>query len=145
MKIKLDKILEEARSVGSKIVDKAGELGAKAMDKSMDSIEKWLDEFPLLEAGGLTINSFALVMQISPRLEVELTGMAAEFDDDRLNALIEEYKDEHTLVTMVFKAIRQALYIQRKICIELKEPLIVKLRLGISPEVIVHIGQPRVP
>ena len=143
MKNKFNQLLDEAKSAGNKIKEKAGEIGQAAADKAVHTLEHWLDEFPRIESYGLKICSFSFIMAISPKLEVEMTGSHADFSTERLDEIIAELKGS-SLSAMIYKAIRTTYSLHSKVAQDLEDPLIVKIRLSITPEVSVFIGRPLV-
>ncbi|MCY7330500.1 MAG: hypothetical protein LH618_18260 [Saprospiraceae bacterium] len=66
-------------NASSMLREKAADAGQAAWDKTMQAIEKWLEEFPRLEAYGLRVSNFGFVVGISPALEVELQGEHSSF------------------------------------------------------------------
>lgn len=140
MKDTFNTFLENA---GSLLRDKAAGAGQAAWDKTLQAIEKWLEEFPRLEAYGLRVSNFGFVVGISPALEVELQGEHADFPADRLTAILAENKST-SLVGMIFKTVRTAYRLHAKIAKVPSEQLTVRLRLAIAPEISVFLGKPRV-
>lgn len=143
MKDTLNALFESAKSASTTLRDKAAEVGQGALDSTIQAIEKWLEEFPRIESYGLRVSSFSFIMRLSPSLEVELKGKHADFSLERLNEIVAENKST-TLTGMVFTAIRTAYRLYGKIASNPKDPLIVKIRLSLSPEISVFIGDLRV-
>lgn len=112
-----------------------------AKDKGYQIIEDWLQIFPKLEIYGLEITSFALSVAISPSLDVELRGKNANFSQDRLQQILDENR-KSTALTSVFSTIKTAYSLHRRTYATLRDPLIVKIRIRISPEIKVIIGMP---
>jgi len=80
--------------------EKAADAGQAAWDKTMQAIEKWLEEFPRLEAYGLRVSNFGFVVGISPALEVELQGEHSSFPSARLTAILAENKPTNTAILL---------------------------------------------
>ncbi len=140
MKDTFNSLLENA---GALLREKAAGAGQAALDTTLQAIEKWLEEFPKLEAYGLRLSNFAFVVGISPALEVELRGEHASFTPERLAAILAENKST-SLVGMVFNAVRTTYRLHAKIAKAPDESLTVRLRLSITPEISVFVGRPRV-
>lgn len=143
MKTKFNQLLDDAKSAGNKIKEKASEIGQAASDKVVTTMEHWLEEFPRIESYGLKISSFSFIMAISPKIEIEMIGSHADFSAKRLDEIIAELNGS-SLSAMIFKAIRTTYSLHRKVAQELEDPLIVKIRLSITPEVSVFIGRPMI-
>jgi hypothetical protein len=143
MKDTFSSILDSAKTATNALREKAGEMGQGAVDTTVAAIEKWLEEFPKIESYGLRVSSFSFIMRLSPSLEVELKGSHANFSPERLNEIVAENKAT-TLAGMVFTAIRTSYRLYGKIASNPKDPLIVKIRLSLSPEISVFIGELRV-
>jgi hypothetical protein len=140
MKEQLNTLLETARNAGTVIKEKAVGVGQSAVDGTVEAIERWLEEFPKIESYGLKISSFSFIMRLSPSLDVELRGKHASFKKERLDEILAENKST-SLTGMVFAAIRTAYRLHGKIASKPQDPIIVKIRLSLSPEISVFIGE----
>lgn len=141
MKEKLNTLFETAQHAGTFIKGKAAEAGQAVLDKTIIAIEKWLEEFPKIESYGLRVTNFAFIMGLSPALEVEMRGSHESFPPEKLAEILDAHKSG-SLTGMVFTAIKTAYRLHGKIAQTLEEPLIVKIRLSLSPEISVFIGKP---
>jgi hypothetical protein len=121
--------------------EQATNIGEGAREKSFQLIEDWLQVFPKLEIAGLKINSFALSAAISPALEVELESTHEKFSNERLEELMKQHKNNPALFS-VFQTIRTTYSLHRKTYANLDDPLIVKIKIKLSPEIKVYIGKP---
>jgi hypothetical protein len=137
----IDKLMRTLQELGEGVRQQAGQLSAGAKEKTSQVIEDWLQIFPKLEAIGLKVYSFGLGVAISPSLEVELTGQHADFSADKLSALLDEYR-EQTAMRTVLSTVQTTYRLHQRVGAELREPLIVKVRIKLSPEVKVFIGEP---
>ncbi len=135
---KIKKALQEATDL---IKVQANSLGEGAKEKSYQLIEEWLKIFPQLEIHGLEITSFALSVVISPALEVELKGDHENFTQERLEQILAENRGKTALLS-VFNTIKTTYSLHRRIYATLQEPLIVKIKIRLSPEIKVYIGKP---
>lgn len=135
---KLKKTLQDATDM---LREQASALGEGAKEKSYQLIEDWLKIFPKLEAAGLSITSFGLSIALNPALEVELTGSHADFTPERIKQLIQENRSSTALVSVI-NTIKMTYAFHDKIKAERPEPLLVKIRIRLSPEIQVFIGQP---
>lgn len=140
MKEQINTLLETARNAGSAIKEKAVGVGQSAVDSTVETIERWLEEFPKIESYGLKISSFSFIMRLSPSLDVELRGKHSAFKKERLDEILAENKST-SLTGMVFTAIRTAYRLHGKIASKPQDPIIVKIRLSLSPEISVFIGE----
>lgn len=135
---KIKKTLQEASEI---IKDQASNLGENAKERSYRLIEEWLTIFPKLEIYGLEITSFALGVGLNPSLEVELKGDHKTFTRERIKEILDENKSSAAL-TSVFNTISTTYKLHRRIYATLKDPLIVKIKIRLSPEIKVFIGEP---
>lgn len=136
-----DKILKTLQDASESIMDQASNLGEGAKEKTNKLIEDWMLVFPRLEAYGLEITSLALGVALSPSLEVELKGKHENFTQDRLQQILDANKS-NAAITSVFSTVKTAYSLHRKIYASQREPLIVKVRIKLSPEIKVFIGEP---
>ena len=135
---RIKKVLQEATDL---IKDQASNIGENTREKTNQLIEDWLKIFPKLKEYGLEITSFSLGVAISPSLEVELKGDHSNFTPERLKQLIEENRS-NTAILSVFNTIKTTYNLHKSINAEIREPLIVKVRIKLSPEIKVFIGEP---
>ena len=139
----IDKIRKGLLDAADTIREQAAQFGEGTKEKAFQIIEDWLEIFPRLELYGLEISSFSLSLALSPSVEAELFGKHEDFKPERLDELIAENKG-HTSMLMVLNTIKTAYALHRKSLATLREPLVLKIRISITPEVQVIIGQPRV-
>ena len=137
----IDKIKKAFLEATEMIKEQASTLGEGAKEKSYQVIEEWLKVFPQLEINGLEVTSFALSVALSPALEVELKGSHKDFTEDKVNQIIEENRKSTGLLT-VMNTIKTTYALHRKTYANLNDPLIVKVKIRLSPEIKVYIGQP---
>ncbi len=135
---RLRKTLQEASDL---IKEQAGSLGENARERTYQLMEDWLEIFPQLEIYGLEITSFALSMGISPALNVELRGAHQDFPPERLDQILEECRS-NTALSSIFSTVKTTYKLHRRIYANLHNPLLVKVRIQIPPEIKVYIGEP---
>lgn len=138
---KFKKTLVQASEI---IKEQATTLGDTAKEKSYQIIEDWVEIFPILEEYGLEIKSVGLSVSISPALEVEMRGEHANFPKARIEEILEENKKlpGRTAVVSVFSTISTTYNLHRRMNARLHAPLIVKVKVKLSPEINVVIGEP---
>jgi len=137
----IEKFKQAINEASETLRQQANQFGEGAKEKSYQLIEEWLQIFPRLELYGLQINSFALSVALSPALEVELVGAHKDFRAERLDEIVQEVKSNAAL-TSVFTTIRTTYNLHRRTYGDLNDPLIVKIRVRLSPEIKVYIGTP---
>lgn len=137
----IDKVLKTLQEAGGTIREQAAGLSSGAKEKTYAIIEDWLQIFPRLEAYGLKVESFALGVAISPSLEVDLRGKHEDFSAEKVAVMGEEAEGD-TALRMVISTIKTTYSLHQRISNELPDPLIVKIRIKLSPEVKVFIGEP---
>jgi len=123
------------------VKDQINTIGSNAKDKGFQLIEEWLNTIPILEKEGLEMTSFALSIALSPALDVELVGKNEDFPVERIIALQEKYRGKVPLQA-VFTTIKTTYRLHKNINAPLKNPLIVKIKVKLTPEVKVFVGEP---
>jgi hypothetical protein len=121
--------------------DLAGTVSEGAKERTLNLIEDWLEIFPQLAEYGLEITSFSMGLALSPSLNVELLGTHENWSDEAIAERLAVHKGE-TAITMVLSTIRTAYRLQRQTKAPLKDPLILKITVKITPEVRVVLGLP---
>ncbi|MEL6718601.1 MAG: hypothetical protein AAFO82_04400 [Bacteroidota bacterium] len=137
----IDQFKNVIRDASDLLKEQINTVGSNAKDKGYQLIEEWLNIIPILEGEGLEMTSFALSVALSPALDVEFIGKNADFPDERLEILKQKYKGKVPL-QLVFTTIKTTYRMHRKINAPLKDPLILKIKAKLTPEVKVFIGEP---
>lgn len=135
------KIIRALQEASGTIKSQAASIGEGARERSSHLIEEWLQIFPKLEHYQLKMNSFSVALGFSPGLEAELQGWHADFTPERLDQILKEVKGNPGLLS-VFTTIKTAYALHRKTSLPPVEPLIVRVRIRLAPEVSVFIGKP---
>ncbi len=137
----IDQLLERLQQLSDVVADQANNFGESTKEKGYQLIEDWITVFPKLEANGLLITSFGMGMGLSPSLEVEMRGKMADFSKEKIDTILAENKLNRPINT-VFKAIQTTIDLHDKIGATCPDPLIVKVKVQIPPEVRVILGTP---
>ncbi|MBV6654678.1 MAG: hypothetical protein KI786_13015 [Mameliella sp.] len=137
----IDKFKQALNEATETLKEQAAQFGEGAKEKSYKLIEEWLTIFPKLEIYGLEIRSFALSVAISPALEVELVGKHEDFRSERLDQMIKENRKNAALAS-VLTTIKTTYSMHRRTYANLNDPLVVKIKVRISPEIKVYLGVP---
>jgi len=137
----IDKLKKTIQDASELLKQQASALGEGAKEKSYQIIEDWLQVFPKLEIYGLEMTTFALSVALSPALEVEFKAPHQSFPPERISQILKE-NHRNPMILSVFNTIKTTYSLHRKIYGTLKEPLIVKIKIKISPEIKVYIGRP---
>ena len=137
----IDKIKKALQDASELIKEQTSSLSEGAKERTYQLIEEWLQIFPKLEIYGLEITSFGLSVALSPALEVELVGDHKDFTQERIGEILKENK-KSAAMTSVLTTIKTAYTLHRKTYANLRAPLIVKIRVKITPEINVIIGEP---
>ena len=135
----IDQLKQKLQQLSDTLAEQATNLGDSAKEKTFGLMEDWVQVFPKLEAYGLLITSFGLSMGLSPALEVEMRGQITNFSEEKLNAILADNKDNRP-ITSVFKAIQMTVDLHNKIGATCPDPLLVKVKVKIPPEVQVFLG-----
>ena len=138
-----DAVKEKTHELTDAVKEKTTELTDAVKEKTNQLFDDWLKIFPDLENYGLKVMSFGFCMGISPALDVELRGAAADFAPDRLEVILAEVGGNRALST-VFKAIKTTYNLHAKTGSNYHhfDVILIKLSIKITPEVMVYLGQP---
>lgn len=137
----IDKLKQSIQQAGDLIKEQANQISESAKEKGYQLIEEWVTALPKFEENNLEITSFALGVSINPSLEVELKGNHQDFAKDRIEEILKE-NFSNGPIRLVFNTIKTTYNLHEKAKCELQDPLIVKIKVKLSPEIKVFIGQP---
>jgi len=138
----IDKIKNSLQLASGIIKEQAATLGDAAKDRGYRLIEDWITVLPKFEEMGFDITSFAVGISISPILEVEMTAAHEQFPLDRVEAILKE-NEISTPISLVFNTIKTTYNLHKRADCSLKEPLIVKIKVKLPPEIKVFLGMPK--
>ncbi len=129
---------------GDNLREQAGQVGEMVKDKGYRLLEGWVLAIPKLEAYGLKTTFFSAGFSVNPTLELEFQTTAAAFPMGRIDAVLAENKDQ-TPVHLVFTSIKAAMLLKDRSRTIPLDPLVVRVRVKLSPEIKVSFGVPAVP
>ncbi len=140
-KIMIGKFKKSISHAGEVIKEQAAALGDAAKQKGYDIIGDWISILPKLKSYGFEVSFFSLSVSINPTLEVELVGEAEKFDMEYIEKLLEESKGS-TPLNLVFTSIKTTHQFHQRAELETLNPLCVRIRVRLSPEIRVSYGEP---
>jgi len=149
----LKNILKTLQGTGEIVIEKASEMNDAAKEKFnsakeqtrekvLSVIEDWVELLPKLMNIGFEMTSFGISMSLSPCMLTEFKGKTDDFNEERIRELIELYKDDK-LLTLFLNVIKTTFLLHKKTNADMKDDLIVRLEVKLSPEIKVFIGQPQ--
>ncbi|MBK7808084.1 MAG: hypothetical protein KA270_03085 [Saprospiraceae bacterium] len=149
----LKNILKTLQETGDIVVEKASELNDAAKekfqeakeqtrDKVLSIIEEWVELLPKLMALGFEMTSFGISMSLSPCMLAELKGKTDDFSEERIKELLEIHKEDKSL-KLFLNVIKTTFVLHKKTNAGMKDDLIVRVEVKLSPEIKVFIGQPQ--
>ncbi len=137
----LDKFKKSISQAGEVIKEQAAALGDAAKQKGYDIINDWISILPNLMSYGFEVSFFSLSVSINPTMEVELVGDAEKFDKEYIEKCLEESKGS-TPLNLVFTSVKTTYQLHQKAELETLNPLCVRIRVRLSPEIRVSYGDP---
>ncbi|HHM21944.1 MAG TPA: hypothetical protein ENJ20_07955 [Bacteroidetes bacterium] len=136
----INKIKQSINQAGSLIKEQASAFGEAARQKGDSILNDWISILPKLKEHGLDTTFFAVSVSINPTLDVELQGEAKKFNIEYIEQILKEAKG-NTPLKIVFNSIKTALQLYKRTDFEPLNPLIVRLKVRLSPEVRVSYGE----
>ena len=136
----INKIKQTFSNAGDLIKDQASALGAAAKQKGYSLIDDWISILPILKSHGLETAFFSLSVSINPTLDVELLGDAEKFTTEHIDKLLEENKLS-TPLNLVFSSIKTTYQLYKRSEFDMLNPLIVRIKVRLSPEIRVSYGE----
>jgi len=137
----IGKFKQSISQAGELIKEQAAAFGDAAKQKGYNIINDWISILPKLMSYGFDVSFFSLSVSINPTLDVELTGDAKQFDIARIEECLEDSKGS-TPLNLVFSAIKTTYQFHQKAELETLNPLCVRIKVRLSPEVRVSYGEP---
>lgn len=135
----INKLKQSISIAGGLIREQANALGDAAKQKGYSIINDWISILPKMESYGLNTTFFSLSVSLNPTLDVELTGEAVKFNKEYLEQLIEENKTS-TPISLVLNSIKTTYQLHQQTGFETLNPLMIRIKVRLSPEVRVSYG-----
>jgi len=139
----INKIKNSLQNVGVILSEQASNLSGSAKEKGYGFIEDWVTSLKRFEELGFEITSFGVGASITPSAEVEMVASHTTFPPERIDKIIEIEKIT-TPISLVFSTIRTTYNLHKTAGCKLEEPLIVKIKVKLSPEINVILGMPKI-
>jgi Rad3-related DNA helicase len=129
---------DQAQGVAGKLTEQVTEISAAAQEQLNDILEEYQKILPLAESLGLTIGSFKLEMGLVPEIRTSLIGSVERINKEAVQKLIAAHQNNKLLV-MILNALLITKDLQHKLNIKALKGIQVDIKLGISPNVAVHL------
>jgi hypothetical protein len=117
------------------------ENSTKVFGMANDQLNKWMTDFKkgtdILETLGFKIDKFTVSMAVLPEVHTTLSGKIERIQKDRVEKLMQDYKDHSLTVTLL-----KGLLLAKRVSDHLEgklESAILHITLGISPKVDVEL------
>lgn len=137
----IDKFKLTIQQAGDVLKEQALSLGDAAKAKGSSIVNEWISNIPGMEKHGLKTTYFSLGVSISPVLEVELQGLSEDFTLDKIKVILEEVKG-NTPLSLVFSSVKTSVQLYQRAELEPIDPMTVRIRVRLSPEIKVSFGIP---
>ncbi len=137
-----DIVIEKASELNDAAKEKFHEAKEQTKDKVLSIIEEWVELLPKLMALGLEMTSFGISMSLSPCMLAELKGKTDDFNEERITELLEIHKEDKS-IRLFLNVIKTTFVLHKKTNAGMKDDLIVRVEVKLSPEIKVFIGQPQ--
>ena len=135
----IGKLKQSISNAGELLREQANALGEAAKQKGYSIIDDWVSILPKMKSYGLETTFFSVSVSLNPTLDIELTGDAKKFTKEYLEQLIEETKTS-TPMNLVFNSMKTTFQFYSRTNLELRNPLTVRIKVRLSPEVRVSYG-----
>jgi hypothetical protein len=136
----IDRLKKAFQEASDAIKEQAGSLGENAKERGYQYIEEWLQIFPRMQGYGLEMVNFSLTVALSPSLEVEMRGRHQDFTPEHVEKILKDNKGSAAMVS-VFTTVKSTYTLYKSTGNPLNDPLIIRLKIKITPEIKVTIGQ----
>jgi len=135
-------VKEKATEINEAAKEKINEAKDHTREKILSIIEEWVELLPKLMSLGFEMTSFGISMSLSPCMLAELKGKTENFSEERIKELLEIHKNDKSL-KLFLNVIKTTFMLHKKTNARMKDELIVRVEVKLSPEIKVFIGQPQ--
>ncbi|MEG4121570.1 hypothetical protein QUA43_29375 [Microcoleus sp. N9_B4] len=129
----------KAQEVTGKLQEQAIEISAAAQAQLNAVLDEYKNVLPIAESLGLSVGSFEVEMGLLPEIRTSLVGSVERINKDAVQKLIAEHQGNNLLV-LIFNALLITKELQQQLNISNLKGIVVDVKLGIPPNVSVHLA-----
>jgi 16S rRNA C967 or C1407 C5-methylase (RsmB/RsmF family) len=137
----VDKILNLLDDAKNNIKNQAENISASAKNQYEKMVEDWIKIIPQIEESGLHLYSFSFSASLNPSIDAELRGKCVDFPLEKWEELI-SLNEKNKSLSLVYNTLKSTFKMYHKIKPEMPEDFYLRLRIKLSPEIRVYIGEP---
>jgi 16S rRNA C967 or C1407 C5-methylase (RsmB/RsmF family) len=137
----VDKILNLLDDAKNNIKNQAENISASAKNQYEKMVEDWIKIIPQIEESGLQLYSFSFSASLNPSIDAELRGKCVDFPLEKWEELI-SLNEKNKSLSLVYNTLKSTFKMYHKIKQEMPEDFYLRLRIKLSPEIRVYIGEP---
>ena len=132
-------VKDNAQKVAEQIQEQATEMAAAAQEQFNAVLDEYKNILPIAESLGLSVGSFEVQMGLLPEIQTSLVGLLERINDESVQKLIAENPNNKLLV-LVLNALLITKELQQRLNITNLKGIVVDIKLGIPPNVSVHLA-----
>jgi 16S rRNA C967 or C1407 C5-methylase (RsmB/RsmF family) len=137
----VDKILNLLDEARNKLKHEAENISSNARNHYDKVLDDWIKIIPQIEQSGLTLYSFSFGASLNPSIDAEFKGKCIDFPIEKWEEFI-SLNEKNKSLTLVFNTIKSTFKMYQKIKTELPEEFYLRIRIRLSPEIRVFLGEP---
>jgi 16S rRNA C967 or C1407 C5-methylase (RsmB/RsmF family) len=137
----VDKILNLLDEARNKLKHEAENISSNARNQYDKVLDDWIKIIPQIEQSGLTLYSFSFGASLNPSIDAEFKGKCIDFPIEKWEEFI-SLNEKNKSLTLVFNTIKSTFKMYQKIKTELPEDFYLRIRIRLSPEIRVFLGEP---
>jgi 16S rRNA C967 or C1407 C5-methylase (RsmB/RsmF family) len=137
----VDKILNLLDDAKNNIKNQAENISASAKNQYEKMVEDWIKIIPQIEESGLQLYSFSFSASLNPSIDAEFRGKCVDFPLEKWEELI-SLNEKNKSLALVYNTLKSTFKMYHKIKQEMPEDFYLRLRIKLSPEIRVYIGEP---
>ena len=137
----VNKILNLLDDAKNNIKNQAENISASAKNQYEKMVEDWIKIIPQIEESGLQLYSFSFSASLNPSIDAEFRGKSVDFPLEKWEELI-SLNEKNKSLALVYNTLKSTFKMYHKIKPEMPEDFYLRLRIKLSPEIRVYIGEP---
>ena len=129
---------DKAQGATGKLTEQVAGISAAAQEQFNAILEEYQKVLPMAESLGLSVDSFKLEMGLVPEIRTTLSGSVERINKEAVQKLIADHPNNKLLGT-ILNALLITKDLQQKLNLKALKGVAVDIKLGISPNVSVHL------
>lgn len=129
----------KVQEVSGQLQEQATEIAAAAQEQFNAVLNEYQNVLPVAESLGMSVGSFEVHMGVLPEVRTSLVGLLDKINNESVQKLITE-NQSNKLLMLILNSLLVTKELQQRLNISNLKGIVVDIKLGVPPNVSVHLA-----